>query len=166
MKEFRGTPLKAEEFKKTIGTYWKPNLWYSWSCGVAVSRFLQELKNGRLVGRKCRMCGRILIPPRMFCELCFRETDKWVYLKDTGHVNTYAISYIAYDASRIKEPVIPAVIEIDGASKDMGILHLLGEVEPEDVEIGMRVKALFKPADERKASITDIKYFKPLEVGK
>ena len=53
------------------------------------------------------------------------------------------------------------MIYIDGAS-DAGFLHLLDEVKPEDVKVGMKVQAVWKPAEEREGSITDIKYFKPL----
>jgi hypothetical protein len=42
-------------------------------------------------------------------------------------------------------------------------MHLLGEVDPDAVEIGMKVEAVWKPEEERTGSITDIKYFKPLE---
>jgi uncharacterized OB-fold protein len=44
-----------------------------------------------------------------------------------------------------------------------GIMHMLGQVDPQEVHIGMRVKAVWKPPDERQGSITDIRYFKPLE---
>jgi hypothetical protein len=88
--------------------------------------------------------------------------DEWVYLEDTGTVNTFSISYTDWAAARIEEPQLPAIIEIDGASKGIGILHLLGEVEPKDVHIGMRVKAVWKPPEERQGAITDIEYFKPL----
>ncbi|GAH22937.1 unnamed protein product, partial [marine sediment metagenome] len=120
---------------------------------------------GKIIARKCNKCERIMIPPRMFCELCFRATDEWVYVEDTGSINTFSISYVHWDARRIKEgekPFIPAVIEIDGASEGMGILHVLGEVDPEDVKSGMRVKAVWKPSEERTGAITDIKYFKPI----
>jgi Predicted nucleic-acid-binding protein containing a Zn-ribbon len=43
-----------------------------------------------------------------------------------------------------------------------GILHLLDEVNPDDIKIGMKVKAVWRPADERTGSITDIKHFKPV----
>lgn len=138
---------------------------YAWDTGVAISRYLAELKKGKLIGKECRACKRIMIPPRMFCELCFRPSGDWVYLQDSGVVNTYSICYVNWDASRIKEgekPYLPAVIEIDGATAGMGIMHLLGEVEPEQIKIDMRVKAVWKPESERTGSITDIKYFKPL----
>ena len=64
---------------------------------------------------------------------------------------------------RIKEPEIPAVINIDGASPLHGIMHMLGEVDPKQVKIGMRVQAVWKPAEDRQGSINDILYFKPLE---
>ncbi len=57
------------------------------------------------------------------------------------------------------------MIEIDGASPLHGIMHMLGEVDPEEVQIGMRVQAVWKPAEDREGAITDILYFKPLEEG-
>ena len=38
---------------------------------------------------------------------------------------------------------------------------MLGEAEPEDLKIGMKVKAVWKAAGERTGAITDILYFKP-----
>ena len=99
----------------------------------------------------------------MYCEECFRATDSWVKLGDTGTVVTFSVSYVNFDASRRKEPIIIAVIEIDGASPQIGILHLLGEVAPENVNVGMRVEAAWKEERSRVGAITDIRYFKPLK---
>jgi uncharacterized OB-fold protein len=104
-----------------------------------------------------------MIPPRMFCERCFGPTHAWVVVKDTGTVNTFSLSYVSWDVRRLKKPEIPAVIEIDGASKGMGILHVLGNVKPKAVRIGMRVRAVWKPAKQRTGSITDIAYFEPIK---
>ncbi|MFQ5762482.1 MAG: Zn-ribbon domain-containing OB-fold protein, partial [Candidatus Bathyarchaeia archaeon] len=136
---------------------------YRWATGTAMGRFLAELKNGRIIGRKCPGCGRVLVPPRMFCEDCFKPTLEWVYVPDTGCVNTFSISHIATDASRLSEPVTIAVIELDGPSRGMGFLHYLGEVERGQVRLGLPVKAVWKPPHERRGAITDIKYFKPRE---
>ncbi|MBI2267725.1 MAG: Zn-ribbon domain-containing OB-fold protein [Armatimonadetes bacterium] len=162
--EFKGTALSDEEFKggKVVTVSGAPNAQYGWDAGVAIGRFLHELKEGRLIGTFCRSCNRIMVPPRMFCEWCFRNTDEWAPLKDTGVVNTFSLCYVTWDMKRLKEPEMPAVIEIDGASPGMGIMHLLGEVDPKKVQIGMKVRAVWKPADEREGAITDIKYFKPM----
>jgi len=163
IENFPGTPLSQADFDegKILTTHWKPKLEYGWDAGVAISRYLAELKNGRLIGIKCNRCRRTVVPPRVVCEWCWEPMEAWVYLEDTGTVNTFSICYIRWDATRAKEPQIPAVIEIDGASRGAGILHLLDEVNPDDVTIGMKVQAVWKPAEERSGSITDIKYFRP-----
>jgi hypothetical protein len=164
IKEFHGTGLRESDFteKKVLFTEWTPNAQYAWDAGVAIGRFLSELKAGRIIGTMCHQCRRTVVPPRIFCEWCFRPMDEWVYLQDEGIVNTFSITYVHWDMVRVKEPIIPAVIEIAGASTGMGIMHLLGEVDPDDVKIGMQVKAVWKPAAERTGAITDIKYFKPV----
>jgi len=164
IKEFPGTPLAESDFEEghVLFTRWTPRAEYAWDAGVAIGRYLAELKEGRIIGVRCRHCRRTVVPPRTVCEWCFKPMSEWVYLQDTGTVNTFSLCYVTWNMVRIKEPQIPAVIEIDGASPGVGILHLLGEVDPEEVRVGMRVKAVWKPAGEREGAITDIKYFKPL----
>jgi uncharacterized OB-fold protein len=162
--DFPGVGLRNSDFvqKKILFTTWEPNARYAWDAGIAIGRYLDELKEGRLIGTHCRKCRRTVVPPRNFCEWCFRPMDEWVYLEDQGVVNTYSLCYVRWDMERVEEPIIPAVIEIGGASKGMGIMHLLGEVNPDDVHIGMKVEAVWKPAERREGAITDILYFKPM----
>ena len=162
---YPGHEILPEEAKsgKYLHVVYKFEPKYSWAAGVAISRFLDELKAGKIIGRKCDNCMRILVPPRMYCEQCYLPTDEWVHVKDTGIVNTFSISHVGTDARRLKTPILVAVIDIEGASPGMGILHNLGEVEPSRISIGMRVQAVWKPAEERQGSILDIRYFKPVE---
>ena len=151
------------ESGEVIITNFEADLEYAWAEGVANSRFLEELKRGKIIARKCNKCERIMVPPRMFCEDCFRDTDEWIYVKDTGVINTYSIAHVSTDASRLKTPLYVAVINIDGATPLMGFLHLLGEVQSaSSLKVGMKVKAVWKEEAERTGSILDIKYFKPV----
>ncbi|MBI4416307.1 MAG: OB-fold domain-containing protein, partial [Euryarchaeota archaeon] len=86
-------------------------------------------------------------------------------VKDTGTIETYSISYIDLDARRIEEPVYVGVMSVDGASPKMGLMHYVGEVTPETIRIGMRVKAVWKPPAEREGSVLDIRYWRPLKGG-
>jgi uncharacterized OB-fold protein len=95
----------------------------------------------------------------MFCERCFRSTDAWVEVEPTGVVQTFSICHVRWDMQPLEEPEIPAVVSIDGS--DGGILHVLGEVSPDEVRIGMPVEAAWRPAAERTGSILDIAYFRP-----
>jgi uncharacterized OB-fold protein len=158
--------LKDEEFRAAVGAVdFAVKARYAWDAGVAVSRYLRGLKQGRILARKCRQCRRVLVPPRMFCEQCFRPTDRWIEVEDTGVVNTFSLCYVSWDMRPLEIPEIPAVIEIDGASSGIGFMHKIGEVEPEQVHVGMAVEAVWKPEGEREGSILDIRYFRPREAS-
>ena len=164
-KDFPGISLTEKDFNegKILFNYDELRGDFAWDTGVAIGRYLAGLKEGMIVGAHCTTCRKIVVPPRMVCEWCYRPMDEFVPLQDTGTVNTFSICYVTWDVKRISEPEIPAVIEIDGASPLHGIMHMLGEVDPKKVFIGMRVKAVWKPPRQRSGAITDIRYFKPIE---
>jgi uncharacterized protein len=165
IQSYSGTSLREEDFTtgRVLTETGSAGAEYAWDRGVAIGRYLAELREGRLVGCRCRQCQRILFPPRAFCEECFHPTTEWVVLQDVGTIQTFAICHIAWDASRVATPSIPAVIAIDGASPGMGLLHLIGGVAPEKVKVGQRVRAVWRPANERRGDITDIQHFAPVE---
>jgi len=158
-----GTPLGEKDIKekRILVTEWQPNLKYAWDTGIGYGKYFAELKKGRIMGTRCAKCRRVLLPARVFCEWCFRTVDEWVYLEDTGTVNTFSVAYTGTAAERLKEPLIPALIEIDG-SHGVAIMHLISEADPWEVRIGMRVRAVWKPEPEREGAITDIAYWKPI----
>jgi uncharacterized protein len=158
------TYLRDPEFREAVGAVdFAVDARYAWDTGVAISRFLDGLKEGKIWGRECRTCNRVLVPPRMFCEECFRPNDRWVQVPDTGRVNTFSICYIRWDMVKLEDPEIPFVLELDVETPMMGFMHKLNEVRPDDVAIGMEVEAVWKPADQRTGSILDIEYFRPRE---
>jgi uncharacterized OB-fold protein len=159
----RGTLVNTKELArgKIFLTSYTPRLRYRWDTGEAIGRYLKELRQGRLIARRCDGCQRIMIPPRMFCERCFRPTDEWVYLNDTGRILTFSLCYVTWDVRRLKQPQIPAVIEIDGASPGMGILHLVKTARAKQVRVGMLVRAVWRAPSQRRGSVTDIVYWEP-----
>lgn len=155
-----GRGLSETEFRSAVGAVEHAvDARYEWDTGVAVGRFLEGLREGRILGRSCSVCERVLVPPRMFCERCFRPTDAWVEVEATGTVQTYSICHVAWDMRALDEPELPAVVSIDGS--DGGFLHVLGDVDPADVAVGMPVEAVWKHVGEREGSILDIAYFRP-----
>lgn len=155
-----GRGLSETEFRSAVGAVEHAvDARYEWDTGVAVGRFLEGLREGRILGRSCSVCERVLVPPRMFCERCFRPTDAWVEVEATGTVQTYSVCHVAWDMRPLDVPELPAVIAIDGS--DGGFLHVLGDVDPADVALGMPVEAVWKHVGEREGSILDIAYFRP-----
>ena len=166
----RGHPLNEEEFRRQVGSIaWAPRLEYAWDAGVAISRFLDGLRQGKIYGVRCRRCGRTVTPPRAFCELDFKPMDEWVELRNTGTINTFSICYVTWDMKPLRVPQIPAVIEIDGTSPRVGFLHLVGGVRGRtvteirrQVRVGLPVRAVWKPQAKREGAITDILHFEPV----
>ena len=101
------------------------------------------------------------MPPRKTCPECFTENTEWVGVSDEGTVISYSVARRPLEAipADKKIPVIWGLIKLDGA--DTTLLHYLGDVKPEEVRIGMRVKAIF--ADSRTGTIRDISHFKPVK---
>lgn len=171
IKHFPGTSLSEKDFEegKVLFIHDKLKADFAWDTGIGIGSYLAGLKRGVILGAYCAHCRKTVVPPRVVCEWCFRPMSEYVPLKDTGTVNTFSLCYVTWDVQRIKEPEIPAVIALDGASQlgpasviMGGIMHKLGKVNPSQVHIGMRVKAVWKPETERQGAITDILYFKPL----
>jgi len=164
--DLAGTPLKDPTDVAYADD--APDLRYSWDNGVALTSYLDGLKKGKLRGSHCDHCGRMMIPARAFCEVCnLREVNDYYDLPDTGTVKTFTISNINWDSSFLPDGKINifAVIEIDGVGEDMGLVHRLGEVDREDVKVGMKVKAVWKPESERTGNILDLDYFRPMKDG-
>ncbi|HUL85648.1 MAG TPA: Zn-ribbon domain-containing OB-fold protein [Actinomycetota bacterium] len=126
--------------------------------------FLDALREGRILATICTACGRTLVPPRAFCERCFRPTDGWTEVAATGTVETFSICHVTWDMRPLEVPELPAVIRLEGSS-DGGFLHKLGDVEPSAIRIGMPVEAVWRPIAERTGSILDIAHFRPRETA-
>jgi uncharacterized OB-fold protein len=127
--------------------------------GLAGERFFRAIKDeGRILGTRCTKCNRVYVPAVSFCERCLNELSDWVDVGTIGEIHTFTLLYENYDGSRRENPEIVAFIRFGNG----GLIHRLGEVNPDDIDIGIQVEAVFKPKSERTGSILDILYFKPL----
>ncbi len=164
--DLAGTPLKDASDVRHVED--RPDFRYAWDNGFALTTYLDGLKAGKIRASHCAHCGRMMIPARAFCEVCnLREVTDYYDMPDTGTVKTFTLSNIHWDSSFLPDGKVNifAVIEIDGAGEDMGLIHKLGEVDPKDVKVDMKVKAVWKPEAERTGNILDCMYFRPMKAG-
>lgn len=130
--------------------------------GIAGERFFRDIKDkGRIMGAKCAACNLVYVPPRIYCERCFGELAEWLEIPNRGVVHTFTVAHADLDGNRLKEPIVVALVKFDGVYG--GLVHRLGEVEPDKVTIGMAVEMMLKPKAERTGSILDINYFRPIQ---
>jgi uncharacterized OB-fold protein len=130
---------------------------FSYTPGVASSRFLRSLERGELMGQRCPRCKKVYVPPRGACSMCGVATDEEVTLTGKGTVCTFCVTRIPTPG--LDAPYVSAWIRLDGA--DITSMFLIQECDPEDVRLGMRVEAVWVEESERKPNLGNIKYFKP-----
>ncbi len=172
VQKFPGTKLSAKEMYSLPGLVESsPQAKYEFSAGPTISRFLKGLKEGKILGRRCPRCGRIYVPPRDYCEFCHVPLADWVEVPDTGRVETAVVSYISVKRERLEKPEVVGVIRLDvpGYPEDgyefAGLFHRIcmdPEEAKKDKTIGMKVKARWRPPEQRTGSILDIECFEPV----
>ena len=133
---------------------------YQYFAGKVGSKFLISLRDKKkILGVRCDACGKVFVPPRQTCEKCLADlTEKWVELSDTGEVANFTVVRKDDKHHPRKAPFVIALIKLDGADAPMS--HILDGVAPEDVKIGMKVKAVY--AKEPTNTILDIDHFAPV----
>jgi uncharacterized OB-fold protein len=134
-----------------------------YTAGLAGERFLRSLKDeSKIMATHCETCDFTYLPPALFCERCFSELTDWVEVGPEGEVMSYTVLTVAPDGSPLDSPTVVAFVQPDGA--DGGLIHYLGDIadlDDDEIDIGLRVIPVFKPAAERQGSILDISHFKP-----
>lgn len=134
---------------------------YDYTPGQATQKFLRAMEQGKIVGQACDRCGKVYVPPRGACARCGRPTSKEVELADTGTIVSYSIVRVPSENIQVDLPYVAASVLLDGA--DISFTALLQECPYDEVRIGMRVQAVWRPKEEWTTSMTNIAYFKPLD---
>jgi uncharacterized OB-fold protein len=121
--------------------------------------YLRGLAEGRLIGQRCPLCHKVYVPPRGACPTCGVPTGEDVELPDHGTVTTFCIVNVPFMGQRITPPYVAAYILLDGA--DIAFLHLVLGCAPEEVRMGMRVRAVWRPREEWTTTTRNIDHFRP-----
>jgi uncharacterized OB-fold protein len=132
---------------------------YTYAASAEESRFLRGLAEGKIRGQRCPTCEKVYVPPRGACPVDGVPTRDEVELPDRGIVTTFCIVNVPFLGQRIKPPYVSAYILLDGA--DIPFLHLVLGCEADEVRMGMRVEAVWKPREEWTTSMENIDHFRP-----
>lgn len=135
------------------------HLSYRHSASPEESRYLRGLAEGRLLGQRCPRCEKVYIPPRGACPTDGVPTAEEVELPDSGIVTTFCVVNVPFMGQRITPPYVAAYILLDGA--DIPFLHLVLGCPADEVRMGMRVAASWKPREQWWTSLENIDHFEP-----
>ena len=134
---------------------------YNFTAGAAPARFLQKIKQGVITGQRCPQCEQVYVPPRGSCAACGVPTDEEVEVSDKATVQSFTIVTIPIPNHPIQPPYIIANLIADGSN--ISFLHLIDECVNEDVHIGKRVQAVWRPKEEWTYAMDNINHFKPID---
>jgi uncharacterized OB-fold protein len=142
---------------------WEGNIPFEslYTAGVAGDRWLRALRDeGRIYGTRCPQCAITYVPARLFCERCFVQLgdEAWTAVGPGGELVSYTVLRVGIDGAPTP-PRALGLVRLDGA--DTLLPHELGALNGRTLQIGLRVRAVFRPERERRASIRDIAYFAP-----
>jgi len=133
---------------------------YDYALGEVAGKFMQGLKEGKVLATRCSKSGITYLPPRAFCERSFEKCDSWVEAGAEGVIEASTIVVRGYEGKR-KAPMAIAFVRLDGV--DSAIANYVDGVDLSDLDAamkriapGQRVRVKF--ADERHGRVTDFTF--------
>ncbi len=148
----------AEEVKSIVTPI---RLEYDYTAGAATSRFLRGIAQGKILGQRCVECKRVYVPSRGACPRCAAPTDEPVEVAHKGTVTSFSIVRVPSDNLSFDPPYAMVQILLDGA--DIPFAHVLQDCALEDVRMGMRVQAVWVPAEQLGPTMASIRFFRPID---
>ena len=134
---------------------------YRYTPGTESSATLRGIKEGKLLGRRCPRCEKVYFPARAVCSMCGEAFTETVDVKDTGTLVTFAVVNVNFANRVIDLPYVTAEVVFDGC--DTSTMTLLSGVAPEEVRMGMRVKAAWLPKEQWDYSLANIDHVEPID---
>ena len=105
--------------------------------------FWEAAAQDRLVLPRCQTCGTFIWYPRSFCPDCHTSEIEWTDASGRGTVYSFTVSLRGPGPWAERAPYVIAYIELDEGPR---VLTNIVGADPQEVQVGDRVAAVFEPA--------------------
>lgn len=103
-----------------------------------ISEFVEHLKDGRLMGTKCKKCGTIYFPPRAECVSCLVDDVEWTEI--SGDVTLITFTQVNFAPTGFQEDA-PYILALGRFSGSQQVFARIGKEVPVDqIKVGMKLK--------------------------
>jgi hypothetical protein len=99
-----------------------------------IEQFNKNVLQGRLMGGKCRKCGKVHLPPRPLCDSCYSKDLEWIEISPKGKLLTYTVIHVAPAQFQEMAPYAVGVVQFENGSRLPGMIR---GVPMEQIKIGM-----------------------------
>jgi hypothetical protein len=112
---------------------------------IAYNQYLNEEK---LMGSRCRKCGRRFVPPRPLCVTCFDTDLEWVQMKGEGRLVAFTCIAIAPPFMMAqgygrRHPYVSGVVELTEGGRVDARIEGVDPSRPESIKVGMPLRVAF-----------------------
>lgn len=132
---------------------------YTVRAGVTQGAFLRALCERRIVGTRFPDSGATYVPARGMCPTTGEASDALVDLPHVGTLTTFCVINIPFEGQQLPPPYVAGAIVLDGA--DLPLFHIVAGVGPDEVRMGMRVRAVWVDDSDLAPTFESIRYFEP-----
>ena len=122
-----------------------------------VSEFARHLKDGRLMGSRCKSCNEASFPPRADCAACTGGEFEFFEVSGKGTLHTFSRISAAPTGFEEEVPYTVGVVDLEEGGR---LLAWIGEtIADDEIEIGMDLQVVPRIFEE----VEEIKVFYSLE---
>jgi uncharacterized OB-fold protein len=122
-----------------------------------VTDFAQHLRDGYLMGTKCKSCGAFSFPPRADCEGCMSGDFEFVEMSGKATLHTFTKIVAAPTGFEDATPYTVGVVDLEEGGR---LLAWIGDTVKEDeITIGMALQVVPQIFEE----LEEIKVYYSLE---
>jgi uncharacterized OB-fold protein len=99
-----------------------------------IEQFYKNMLNGKLLGGRCKKCGKVHVPPRPLCSDCFGKEFEWIELSPKGKLLTYTVIHVAPPQFQGMTPYAVGIVKLENGVNIPGMIR---GVNIEQIKIGM-----------------------------
>lgn len=122
-----------------------------------VSQFAEHLKDGRLMGSKCKKCGLESFPPRADCSSCLSSEFEFKEFSGRGSLLSFTKIVAAPSGFEDEAPYVVGVVDLEETGR---LLAWFGDtIREEEIKIGMSLQVVPRIFEE----MEEIKVYYSLE---
>jgi len=138
-----------------------PTINQRFATGTHMGKWFAGLKEMKIIGTRCPVCQRVMVPPTEVCAVCHIRTDDFV---EVGPKATVCLIDTVYYASpdpltgQVRStPYAGAYMVLDGGSPMESFAMEINPKDMDRIKPGMKIRPVWN--SERSGTFTDLLYF-------
>ncbi len=138
-----------------------PTINQRFATGTHMGKWFAGLKEKKIIGTRCPVCRRVMVPPTEVCAVCHIRTDDFVEVGPKGTVCLIDTVYYASPdplTGQVRStPYAGAYMVLDGGSPMESFAMEINPKDMDRIKPGMKIRPVWNT--ERSGTFTDLLYF-------